>query len=81
MITLTNDGQSIVLSSASEFSLCQIEVPTPLYCLYLDQATSTLKIVSSSKELTTDTTFGFDLTTEYKGYDSSGNLVSVNSEL
>ena len=74
VITLTDDGQSIVLSSASEFSLCQIEVPTPLYCVYLDQASSTLKIVSSSKQLTTDATFGFDLTTEYKGYDSSGNL-------
>ena len=77
VITLTDDEQSIELSSASGFSSCQIEEPTPFYCVYLDQASKTLKIVSSTKQLTTDTIFGFKLTTFYNGYDSSDNLVSV----
>jgi len=60
-MSVAGNGDSIILSSATEFSDCQTEVPMPFYCVYFDEVTLTLSIFSNSKQLTTGP-LGYDLT-------------------
>ena len=67
-----------LIATAVEFQNCQRSLPTPLYCIYFDQASSTLQIYS---DITDDLslTVPYIFSTRLQGIDSSGNVQEATS--